>query len=733
MRLGLVWAFAIGAVFSTLVLGRADAATPGGVVITNAALVTYSDAAANVYSASSNVVSSTFEQISAIVVTPKQTALNPALDGVANGATATRTFTIANNGNIPDAYRLTSLDVAPARLVSLVFLSGGGIPITVGTTVSPTVQPGANVQVEVKFDTAGLAAGTQFPIKLAAETTVPNTSNGLQSDSGQQWAVMAAPPAVAGIAGPNAAITKLVNNVVVLQAKGGQDVTYDIAARNDGGAPATNVIITDDVPVGVTPDAATVLVNGATPPSGQVTFSGQKLTVNAGSIAAGSVMHVSFVATVSSAPTVGSSFVNVAMLSADGLPSQTTTPASIFIGTADVVYDGLVGQTQPINGAVVSLLDENGNLVDLGFGDASQASAIHAASTGSYSAGTLAANVNNPMTTGGSGAYGFALPATVVANGAKRFYITIQAAGYLNRRIALDIAPTIQKRLYTVVETSLDDQPLAVAGAYDLSPTKMTLPDVLGLFGNLPLFKSRLITVTKSAGQTVAQPGDRVNYTLLFANSSTANLGQTSLVDVLPAGLGYVPGSSKLDGSLFEPVITGQTLTWSLSDVLAGTSHQITYAAVIFPSVSPGTSLANIVSVKSLIPGTRAKIGTNSTVTVQIITGPFTQRTIITGRVFADAAHTGRFTRGDTGIGAVRVYLEDGSSVLTDPEGRFSFPGARPGMHVLRVDTRTLPSSVRGYADTRWSRNLPLQRLIHGILDAGTMLDIEFALEPVKP
>jgi len=444
-------------------------------------------------------------------------------------------------------------------------------------------------------------------------------------------------------------------------------------------------------------------------------------------------MHVTFVATVESAPTIGTSFVNVATISADGLPMQSTTPASVFIGTANVVYDGLAGQTQPIIGAVVTLLDANGNLVDLTSGGSAQAAGILPASTGSYSAGTMSNNTSNPLTTGSSGAYGFALPPSAVASGTKRYYITVNAAGYLNRRIALDISPTIQKRLYTVVETSLDDQPLAAAGAYELSPTNMTLPDVLGLFGNLPLFKSRLITVTKTAGQTVAQAGDRILYKLAYANSSTANLGKTSFLDTLPSGLGYVAGSSKLDGTVFEPAITGQTLTWTVDDVLAGSSHEITYAAVIFPSVEPGTSLANTVAVKSTIPGTRAKIGTDSAVTVQIITGPFTQRTIITGRVFADRAHTGRFTRGDSGIANVRIYLEDGSSVLTDPQGRFSFPGARPGMHVLRVDPRTLPNSVRAYRDTRWSRNAPLQRLIHGILDAGTMIDVEFALEPVKP
>jgi hypothetical protein len=91
---------------------------------------------------------------------------------------------------------------------------------------------------------------------------------------------------------------------------------------------------------------------------------------------------------------------------------------------------------------------------------------------------------------------------------------------------------------------------------------------------------------------------------------------------------------------------------------------------------------------------------------------------VITGRVFLDIASSGHFARGDRGIAGVRVYMEDGTSALTDSQGRFSFPAARPGAHVLRIDSATLPSGVHGIT----------QRLVHGLLDDGLMQDVEFGL-----
>jgi hypothetical protein len=54
-----------------------------------------------------------------------------------------------------------------------------------------------------------------------------------------------------------------------------------------------------------------------------------------------------------------------------------------------------------------------------------------------------------------------------------------------------------------------------------------------------------------------------------------------------------------------------------------------------------------------------------------------------------------------------------------------------PGQHVLRVDPTTLPLTVRPYDDRRYDSTRSLERLVHGLFDAGLMQDVNFALEPL--
>jgi hypothetical protein len=151
----------------------------------------------------------------------------------------------------------------------------------------------------------------------------------------------------------------------------------------------------------------------------------------------------------------------------------------------------------------------------------------------------------------------------------------------------------------------------------------------------------------------------------------------------------------------------------------AGIKHKLMYAVVVFPSVPAGTLLTNSATATAAISGTLVNVNASASATVQVVDGALSDRSVITGRVFLDVAHNEHFMRGDRGIAGVRVYMEDGSAALTDAQGRFSFPAARPGVHVLRVDGATLPAGVHGIT----------QRLVHGLLDDGLMEDIEFGLE----
>ncbi|MGY1550596.1 DUF7507 domain-containing protein [Microbacterium sp. A588] len=104
--------------------------------------------------------------------------------------------------------------------------------------------------------------------------------------------------------------------------------------------------------------------------------------------------------------------------------------------------------------------------------------------------------------------------------------------------------------------------------------------------------------VDKSVDRAVLAVGDEATYTLEYAAVGEGDVPATvdgfQLIDTLPAGLTYVPGSASP-----EPVVTGdasaQTLTWTLDGVTTNAKHALTYRAALAPSAQPGQALVNSV------------------------------------------------------------------------------------------------------------------------------------------
>lgn len=708
-----------------LTLGRGEADLAGGTQISGYATATFEDASGHAYQTQSNTVIATIAKVSGIAVSPKEEAANPATDGAPVNSTTTRTFTIANTSNIADAYKITAAQASsPLAIVSMSYLTPTGpVPVTLDGTVSPTVQPGGVVTLQVVLSTANLAMGAKASIGITAQTTA-DSDNGLQSDTGEQWVIGASSSQISGPGGAGTTISKTVDKAVIVQSSANTPVTYAITAQNSGGTPATNVVVTDPMPAGFVVDVSSVSIDGV-PAGSKATLSDGVLTVLCGTLNAGASVTVSFAASTPNVQTLGSTFVNTAQVAADGMAPAGTTPASVLLGTANIVFDGYGGGSQPVTGATVTLFDANGNVVKLGAGSSStqlrQAQDAGIASSD---------NTTNPLVTGSDGTYGFALASSQISAGGSTFTLELNAPGYLNRKIQLTITPSADGMLYDVTSVALDGQPIAQAGGFTLVKSQVQLQNVFGLFGNVPLFRTRAIEVTKTADRSTAQPGDRVRYEIDFSNSTTDSIGATQVVDAMPPGIVYATGTGMLDGVASEPQIDGQTLTWSLPELDGGQQHKITYDAVVYPTAAAGSKLTNSVTVNGNIPGTIVSASGASSVTVQVVAGAITQRRPILGRVFVDTARTGHFHKGDKGVSGVRIYLEDGSSVVTDADGRFSFPSARPGMHVLRLDATTLPSGIRPYPDQRMNSTHALQQLVHGILDDGILDDVEFALEP---
>ena len=714
------WAPGLLATF--VAAGSAFAATPGSVVIANAVTATYGDGTV-VYAAQSNTVQVTTAQISALVVSPKNAAVNPQSDSYALNAQIVRTFTLTNSSNIPDAYTVTAAGTTAGSIVSLAFVApdGTATPTTVNGTRSPIVQPGTSVAVLVTLSTTGVAAGTAIALTLTARTTVTGTNNGLISDNGEQWALAVGAPQFGGPGGAQTNILKTVDTVRSEAVAPGNAILYQIAFKNYGQTPATNVALTDAIPAGILADPATVTVNGQ---AVSARLNGQTLTIPIGTVPPLGTTTVSVPARVVATQTIGSNYVNIAALSADGISTVTTTPASVIAGSTNVVFDGYSGGKTPIAGALVELVNPVSKQ-PVSIATSQSTSRVALASSGQA---VNAAN-SNPFTTGTDGLYAFAIPPPAPGTTAS-YDLLISAPGYLTRDIGIVLTPDASGLLYSVALSSKDGQPLATAGGFALTSSNVMLAEVFGLLGNLPLFSSKPIAVTKTADKPSGAPGDTIGYSVTITSAAATALGLSTVTDTLPAGLAYAAGTGRVDGQAVEPVRVLNQLIWQLPSLAPNVTRTITYVCVMLPSVAPRTTLTNAVAVSGAIPGTLLSASGIASVSIVSTSGIFSERAAITGHVFLDVLGDARFHGIDRPVGGVRLFLESGESVTTDVAGKFSFHGVRSGMHVLRLDETTLPAGMRAFATRRYDSVRSPVRLIHGVLDAGLLQDIPFAVEP---
>lgn len=116
--------------------------------------------------------------------------------------------------------------------------------------------------------------------------------------------------------------------------------------------------------------------------------------------------------------------------------------------------------------------------------------------------------------------------------------------------------------------------------------------------GNQPLPTSKTVT----PGAITA--GEMVSYTITVNNPNTAGTPGPTLIDTLPAGFSYVPGSSVHNGSpVADPTIAGQMLTWdggSLSGISGSSNITLTFTAQSDANLAAGTYYNRV---QGAIPG----------------------------------------------------------------------------------------------------------------------------------
>lgn len=236
------------------------------------------------------------------------------------------------------------------------------------------------------------------------------------------------------------------------------------------------------------------------------------------------------------------------------------------------------------------------------------------------------------------------------------------------------------------------------------------------------------IALAKTGDRAAAEVGDSVRYTITVSVGPGAALPrQTTVVDRLPAGFTYIRGTAMLgDVPLPDPQGgVGPMLAFNLGPMPASRQLVLHYRVRIGVGAQQGDGINRARGHACGAPGgcvsaafepLPGSVATNESAhRVRVGGGVFTTEACVLGKVFVDCNGNHVQDAEELGIPGVRLFMQDGTTLISDSEGKYSVCGVPPRSAVLKVDPVTLPRGSR--LTTSSNRNLG---------DAGSLwLDIK--------
>ncbi|WP_341235635.1 hypothetical protein [uncultured Sulfitobacter sp.] len=239
------------------------------------------------------------------------------------------------------------------------------------------------------------------------------------------------------------------------------------------------------------------------------------------------------------------------------------------------------------------------------------------------------------------------------------------------------------------------------------------------------------LSLLKTADRETVNTGEFVNYTLNFTNNMHQGLVGTELLDHPPFGVTLVAGSVFMNGLPIAEPETDQNgdMLFDLGLLEPLTSHELTYVMQFTAAAREGRNENTAV-----LSGRQAGTGTprqspvaRTMVRLDNSGGVFSRQGTVIGSVFMDCNADGiRGGTSEPGVPGVRIVTQEGISVVTDIDGKYSLNGLRPATHAFLVQEETLPVGTEVTVTRtndlkhRGSRLVPLRK--------GEMRSEQFAL-----
>ncbi len=337
--------------------------------------------------------------------------------------------------------------------------------------------------------------------------------------------------------------------------------------------------------------------------------------------------------------------------------------AEILVDPYGVVFDS--GSNQPVPGASVTLVDVTGN------------------GNGGNAGGPARVLEDDGVTPA---------PSTVVTGADGTFRFPLVAASTYR----LAVQPPAGYGFPSVVPPGQlpPGRAIDVQASYGAS---FPLTAALGAFKiDVPLDPGPAsgLFLEKSSNRQVVELGEFLEYSVVVSNGSGQALSRLCVSDELPAGFEYVPGTARRDKApLADPSGSpGPHLEFDLGALGAGAKVTLVYRVRVGPGTTVGDRSNRAQAAATTAGGTL--FSNTGVAKVRVEPGVFPDRGVLIGKVFVDRNGNRRPDPDEPGIPTVRLFLEDGTFVITDREGKYSLYGLQARTHVLRVDRSTLPEGA---------------------------------------
>ncbi|QNK73192.1 OmpA family protein [Variovorax sp. PAMC28562] len=366
---------------------------------------------------------------------------------------------------------------------------------------------------------------------------------------------------------------------------------------------------------------------------------------------------------------------------------------SLLIDPQGTVYNAVT--RQPVAGALVTYTRQSCNSGPV---TPITTAEISGADSGTY---TFNASGSLSMTTGADGAYQFYLQSPPIT-GLCTYGLSVTppaGSGYVYPSVLIPPTPGRYTSCGAIVPNSAAPQS-ADPTTYFFAVVSGVNPDGTAcdvVHNHIPLDPGNVLglLLRKDGSKRQAEFGDFIDYALTVTNKTGFPITGVNFSDSLPPGFAFVANSARLNGAVSANPAggAGPSLRFSFPALALGVDQSAMVRYRVRIGVGAPTNGDAINRARAFSGPITSNL---ASWTVRVTGGVFSDDAFAFGKVYLDCKRDGK-QEGleELGVPGVRLYLENGTNVVTDVEGKWSLYGLKPITHVLRLDQTTLPRGAR--------------------------------------